>query len=66
MYETSNFAAPYPRENLIRLNKIKKREGFRPIAPICLEECMAEYFRPSNPSLSCWNFEKLFHLKFQP
>ncbi|MCF8976536.1 carbamoyltransferase C-terminal domain-containing protein, partial [Pseudomonas edaphica] len=33
----SILAAPYPRENLSRLNKIKNREGFRPIAPVCLE-----------------------------
>lgn len=46
----SILAAPYPKENLARLNSIKKREGFRPIAPICLEECMGDYFYPSQPS----------------
>lgn len=55
----SILAAPYPRENLIRLNKIKKREGFRPIAPVCLEECMAEYFCPSTPSPFMLEFRKV-------
>jgi hydroxymethyl cephem carbamoyltransferase len=27
-----------------RLNKIKKRESYRPIAPICLEEDVAQHF----------------------
>jgi predicted NodU family carbamoyl transferase len=55
----SILAAPYPRENLVRLNKIKKREGFRPIAPICLEECMAEYFYPPDPSPFMLEFRKV-------
>lgn len=55
----SILAAPYPRENLIRLKKIKRREGFRPIAPICLEECMAEYFCPSTPSPYMLEFRKV-------
>ena len=59
----SILAAPYPRDNLIRLNKIKKREGFRPIAPICLEECMAEYFCPSNPSPFMLEFRKVISSK---
>lgn len=59
----SILAAPYPRENLIRLNKIKKREGFRPIAPICLEECMAEYFCPSNSSPFMLEFRKVISVR---
>ena len=46
----SILAAPYPRENLAKLNAIKNREGFRPIAPVCLEECLADYFYPVHPS----------------
>ncbi|ECC7365464.1 proline dehydrogenase, partial [Salmonella enterica] len=34
----SILAAPFSPSMTLRLNKIKKREGFRPIAPICLEE----------------------------
>lgn len=59
----SILAAPYPRENLVRLNTIKKREGFRPIAPICLEECMSEYFYPSNPSPFMLEFRKVISFK---
>ncbi|MGU9859538.1 carbamoyltransferase C-terminal domain-containing protein [Pseudomonas sp. LF245] len=55
----SILAAPYPRENLNRLNSIKKREGFRPIAPICLEECMGDYFYPSTPSPFMLEFRKV-------
>ena len=59
----SILAAPYPRENLIRLNKIKQREGFRPIAPICLEECMGEYFHPSTPSPFMLEFRRVISSK---
>lgn len=59
----SILAAPYPRENLSRLNRIKQREGFRPIAPICLEDCMAEYFRPSNPTPFMLEFRKVVSTK---
>ncbi|WP_339541124.1 carbamoyltransferase C-terminal domain-containing protein [Pseudomonas sp. RA_5y_Pfl1_P24] len=59
----SILAAPWPRKNLDRLNKIKKREGFRPIAPICLEECMDEYFYPSNPSPFMLEFRKVISAK---
>lgn len=55
----SILAAPYPRENLIRLNKIKNREGFRPIAPLCLEENMGDYFYPAHPSPYMLEFRKV-------
>ncbi|WP_460164765.1 carbamoyltransferase C-terminal domain-containing protein [Pseudomonas sp. S1_G07] len=55
----SILAAPYPRENLARLNKIKNREGFRPIAPICLEEYMSDYFQPAHPSPYMLEFRKV-------
>ena len=32
-----------------RLNKIKNREGYRPVAPICLEEYGTEVFSPGYP-----------------
>lgn len=35
---------------LARLNSIKNRESFRPIAPICLEEDLEQYFFPATPS----------------
>jgi predicted NodU family carbamoyl transferase len=55
----SILAAPYPRENLKRLNRIKVREGFRPIAPICLEENMGEYFKPDHPSPYMLEFRRV-------
>lgn len=55
----SILAAPFPRENLTRLNRIKNREGFRPIAPICLEKCMGDYFQPAHPSPYMLEFRKV-------
>lgn len=46
----SILAAPFFRNTLERLNRIKKRENFRPIAPICLEEDMHLHFDLSHPS----------------
>jgi hydroxymethyl cephem carbamoyltransferase len=46
----SILASPASAGMLQRLNDIKRREGFRPIAPICLVEDMAKYFNPPAPS----------------
>ena len=35
-------------ETLARLNRIKRRESFRPIAPLCIEEDMERYFQPAD------------------
>ncbi|WP_460117864.1 carbamoyltransferase C-terminal domain-containing protein [Pseudomonas sp. S2_C03] len=59
----SILAAPYPKQNLDRLNRIKKREGFRPIAPICREECMNKYFYPSSPSPYMLEFRRVISTK---
>jgi len=40
----SILAAPFARETTTRLNKIKQREGYRPIAPICLESDADKWF----------------------
>lgn len=40
----SILAAPFSADTRIRLNEIKRREQFRPIAPICLEEDAAQWF----------------------
>ena len=40
----SILAAPFAVATVDRLNCIKRRESFRPIAPICLEESAFEYF----------------------
>ncbi len=40
----SILAAPFRDETRVRLNEIKQREQFRPIAPVCLREDAKEWF----------------------
>ncbi|MEU0687819.1 carbamoyltransferase C-terminal domain-containing protein [Streptomyces uncialis] len=40
----SILAAPFTVETTVRLNKIKQRESYRPIAPICLEQDAGRWF----------------------
>jgi hydroxymethyl cephem carbamoyltransferase len=40
----SILAAPFHDRIRVRLNEIKQREQFRPIAPVCLEEDAAQWF----------------------
>lgn len=40
----SILAAPFDNETRVRLNDIKQREQFRPIAPVCLEADAARWF----------------------
>ncbi len=40
----SILAAPFQESTRVRLNQIKQREQFRPIAPVCLEEDAARWF----------------------
>jgi hydroxymethyl cephem carbamoyltransferase len=46
----SILAAPFHDRTRIRLNDIKQREQFRPIAPVCLEEEAAKWFGCNHPS----------------
>jgi len=46
----SILAAPFQTNTRIRLNEIKQREQFRPIAPVCLEEDAAKWFGCEQPS----------------
>ncbi|MFP7658474.1 carbamoyltransferase C-terminal domain-containing protein [Chryseobacterium proteolyticum] len=46
----SIIAAPFNETTKTRLNEIKQREQFRPIAPVCLEEDSARWFGCENPS----------------
>ncbi|MDA9545010.1 proline dehydrogenase [Bradyrhizobium sp. CCBAU 45321] len=46
----SILAAPFEDSTRIRLNQIKQREQFRPIAPACLEEEAARWFGCDHPS----------------
>lgn len=46
----SILAAPFRDSTRIRLNEIKQREQFRPIAPVCLEEEAEKWFGCDQPS----------------
>lgn len=46
----SILAAPFKDTTRVRLNEIKQREQFRPIAPVCLEEDAATWFGCDHPS----------------
>jgi predicted NodU family carbamoyl transferase len=46
----SILASPFQASTRVRLNEIKQREQFRPIAPVCLEEDAARWFRCDHPS----------------
>lgn len=46
----SILAAPFQDSTKVRLNEIKQREQFRPIAPICLEEDASQWFGCENSS----------------
>lgn len=55
----SLLAMPFSQEIHARLNRIKQREGFRPIAPICLEEDIDLYFDNHGPSPHMLYFQKV-------
>lgn len=46
----SILAAPFNESTRVRLNEIKQREQFRPIAPVCLEEEATRWFGCDHPS----------------
>lgn len=46
----SILAAPFYESTRVRLNEIKQREHFRPIAPVCLEEDARKWFGCDHPS----------------
>ncbi len=46
----SIIAAPFKESTRVRLNGIKDREQFRPIAPVCLEEDAERWFGCDHPS----------------
>lgn len=46
----SILASPFQDSTRVRLNEIKQREQFRPIAPVCLEEDAARWFGCKDPS----------------
>jgi predicted NodU family carbamoyl transferase len=46
----SILAAPFHESTRTRLNEIKNREQFRPIAPVCLEDDASKWFGCDHPS----------------
>lgn len=46
----SILASPFHEKTRMRLNEIKQREQFRPIAPVCLEEDAKKWFGCNQPS----------------
>ena len=55
----SIIAAPFSENTLQRLNSIKMREDYRPIAPVCLEEDAAQLFAQHFPSPHMLYFSKV-------
>lgn len=55
----SMIAAPFNLEIKQRLNTIKKRENYRPIAPVCLEEDVSRFFDWNGPSPYMLYFQKV-------
>lgn len=53
----SLLAAPFSSETTRRLNQIKLREGYRPIAPICLESEAERLFGRTKPSPYMLHFD---------
>jgi len=61
----SLIASPFSLEMRNRLNSIKQREPFRPIAPICLEEDFSLYFDPGTPSPHMLYFQRVKDVRLQ-
>lgn len=55
----SILAAPFSKETRDALNRIKEREEFRPIAPVCLEEDFQLHFEGRSPSPHMLYFHKV-------
>ncbi|TIQ34088.1 MAG: proline dehydrogenase [Mesorhizobium sp.] len=61
----SILAAPFSKTTHERLNRIKKREGFRPIAPVCLEEDVALHFDLARSSPYMLLFQKVLDSRLE-
>lgn len=55
----SLLAAPFSAETRDKLNRIKQREAFRPIAPICLEDEFGRHFDHHGPSPHMLYFQRV-------
>lgn len=61
----SLLAAPFSHRMRDRLNEIKQRESFRPIAPICLQEDAGRHFRGPLPSPHMLYFQKVLDARLE-
>jgi hydroxymethyl cephem carbamoyltransferase len=61
----SLLAAPFSKEMTERLNCIKRRESYRPVAPVCLEEEVSEWFDWRDPSPYMLHFQLVKSPKLQ-
>ncbi|MEI8702975.1 carbamoyltransferase C-terminal domain-containing protein [Mesorhizobium sp. ISC15] len=61
----SILAAPFSKTTHERLNRIKNREGFRPIAPVCLEQDLALHFDLARPSPYMLLFQKVLDSRLE-
>jgi predicted NodU family carbamoyl transferase len=61
----SLLAPPFKRETTDRLNRIKQRESYRPVAPVCLEEEVSQWFewRGASPHMLYFQFVKSDNLE---
>lgn len=55
----SLLAAPFVRRAQNALNKVKNREPFRPVAPVCLEDEVSKHFDWTGPSPHMLHFQKV-------
>jgi predicted NodU family carbamoyl transferase len=53
----SLLAAPFQSETKDRLNRIKERESYRPVAPVCIEERVSKWFEWSGASPYMLHFQ---------
>ncbi|MBL6445756.1 3-hydroxymethylcephem carbamoyltransferase [Fulvivirga sp. 29W222] len=61
----SIIAAPFTLESKRRINAIKKREDYRPVAPVCLEEDVAKFFDWDQSSPYMLYFQKVISPKLK-
>ncbi|ESZ00002.1 proline dehydrogenase [Mesorhizobium sp. C089B] len=58
-------AEPFSKATHERLNRIKNREGFRPIAPVCLEDDVALHFDLARPSPHMLFFQRVLDSRLE-
>jgi predicted NodU family carbamoyl transferase len=61
----SLLAAPFASATRDRLNQIKQREPYRPVAPVCLEDGVSKWFDWQGPSEYMLHFQKVMSPNLQ-